>query len=116
MNVELLRSAPLALLMTGSALALLSVGFLFLFLLPGIRLRVHLGRTLRQLRTAKPRTSGDLQKVFEGDPRLLHLWKEFKDTLHAQKEDRDGQMVTVALRATATAEAFFNAQDRKSVV
>jgi ABC-type transporter Mla subunit MlaD len=110
MNFELLRSAPLALLITGSALALLSAAFLFLFFVPGIRLRLYLGRTLRQLRTTKPRTSGDLQKIFAGDPRLLHLWKEFKDTLHAQKEDRDGQMVTVALRATATAEAFFNAQ------
>jgi hypothetical protein len=110
MNVELLRNAPLALLITGSALALLSVGFLALFFVPGIRLRLHLGKTLRQLRTTKPRTSGDLQKIFEGDSRLLHLWKEFKDTLHAQKEERDGQMVTVALRATATAEAFFNAQ------
>ncbi len=110
MILELLRSAPLALLITGGALALLSVGFVFLFFVPGIRLRLDLGRTLRQLRTTKPRTSAEFQKIFEGNSRLLHLWKEFNDTLHAQKEDRDGQMVTVALRATATAEAFFNAQ------
>lgn len=114
MNVELLLNAPLALLITGSVLGLLSVGFLLLFFVPGIRLRLYLDKALRQLRTTKPLTSGDLagdlQKIFEGDSRLLHLWKEFRETLHAQKEERDGQMVTVALRATATAEAYFNVQ------
>lgn len=110
MNLAVLQGAPLALLITGSALALLSLGFLVLFFVPGIALRLRLGKTLRQLRTTKSRSASDLQKIFEGDPKLLHLWKEFKDTLHAQKEGRDGQMVTVALRATATAESFFNAQ------
>ncbi|MFO1342168.1 MAG: anti-phage ZorAB system protein ZorA [Burkholderiales bacterium] len=108
--VEMLHKAPLALLITASALVLLTLGFVLWFLLPAVVLRIRLGKVLRQLRNGKPRSAADLQKIFERDPRLLHLWKEFRDTLHAQREERDGQMVTVALRATAPAESFFNSQ------
>lgn len=108
--LDLVHKAPLALLVTGSALTLLTLGFVFWFLTPAVQLRFRLGRALRQLRRGKPRSALDLQKIFEPDPRLLHLWKEFRDTLHAQREERDGQMVTVALRATAPAESFFNSQ------
>ena len=108
--LDILHRTPLALLVTGGALAFLTLGFLLVFLAPGVRLRFRLGRVLRQLRKGKARNASDLQKIFEGDKRLLHLWKEFRDTLHAQREERDGQMVTVALRATAAAESFFNSQ------
>jgi hypothetical protein len=109
-NVDLLHKAPLALLITGCALALLALGFVLWFLVPALILRTRLGAVLRQLRKGKPRTPSELQKIFECDRRLLHLWKEFRDTLHAQREERDGQMVIVALRATAPAESFFNSQ------
>lgn len=108
--MDLFHKAPIALLITGSALALLTLGFVLWFLAPAVLLRIRLGNALRQLRKGKPRNASDLQKIFESDPRLLHLWKEFRDTLHAQREERDGQMVTVALRATAPAESFFNSQ------
>ena len=99
-----------ATLIAAAALALLTLGFLLVFLVPALRLRYQLGRILRRLRQGKSRSVSDLQKIFEQDPRLLHLWKEFRDTLHAQREMRDGQMVTVAFRATAPAESFFNSQ------
>lgn len=108
--VGMLDGVPLALLITGSVLALLTLGFLLWFLLPAVALRLRLGKVLRQLRKGKPRSAADLEKIFERDARLRHLWKEFRETLHAQREDRDGQMVTVALRATASAESFFNSQ------
>lgn len=108
--LDLLHRTPLALLVTGIALALLTLGFILWFFMPAVLLRLRLVRVLRQLRKGKPQSASDLQKIFEGDPRLLHLWTEFRDTLHAQREERDGQMVTVALRATAPAESFFNSQ------
>ncbi len=108
--LDLFHRAPLALLVTGCVLALLTLGFVFWFLGPAVLLRLRLGRVLRQLRNGKPRSASDLQKIFEQDSRLFHLWKEFKDTLHAQREERDGQMVTTRLRATAPAESFFNSQ------
>ncbi|HRD97088.1 MAG TPA: anti-phage ZorAB system protein ZorA [Rubrivivax sp.] len=106
--VDLVHKAPMALLVTGSALALLTLGFVFWFVTPAVLLRLRLGRVLRQLRSGEPRNAADLHKIFESDPRLLHLWKEFRDTLHAQREERDGQMLTTKVRATAPAESFFN--------
>lgn len=108
--LDLLQRAPLALLATGSVLALLTLAFVLFFLGPAVQLRLRLGSVYRQLRSSNVRGVSDLQKIFERDRRLLHLWKEFRDTLHSQREERDGQMVTVALRATAPAEAFFNGQ------
>lgn len=112
--VDLLNKAPIPLLVTGSVLALLALGFVFWFLTPAVLLRLRLGRVLRQLRNGKPRNAADLHKIFDSDPRLLHLWKEFRDTLHPQREEReerDGQMVTTKVRATAPADSFFNGQN-----
>lgn len=109
-GLDFLDKAPLALLITGGWLAGLLVIFVGLFLLRGLALRSQLKRVLSQLKKGNIRSDSDLRKVFESDPKLKHLWKEFRDTLHAQKEERDGQLVTVALRATAPAESFFNGQ------
>ncbi len=97
-------------LYTGSGLLLLLVLFVTLFLLPGLALRFRLGRRLKALRDEKTRSAGDLQKIFQGDKKLAHLWKEFSDTLHEQKGGRDGQAVVIARRATVAAESFFSAQ------
>lgn len=109
-GLEFLSKVPLPLLMTGGALVVLLFGFIGYFCVPGLRLRSRLKRIHLQLQQGNLRTESDLRKVFESDPKLKHLWKEFRDTLHAQKEERDGQLVTVALRATAPAESFFNSQ------
>lgn len=108
--LELLQDAPLTLLITGSALAVLTLAFLFAFLAPAILLRLRLGGVRRRLRKGKSQDPQILQTIFARDVRLLHLWSEFRDTLHEQREERDGQMVTVALRATAPAESYFNNQ------
>jgi hypothetical protein len=107
---QLLHNAPLTLILTSGALTILTLSFLLWFLAPAMQLRFRLGRVLSRLRQENPQSASDLQSVFELDPRLLHLWKEFRDTLHAQREERDGQIITVALRATTPAESFFNSQ------
>lgn len=108
--LDLLQHAPLTLRVTGSALALLTLAFLLAFLAPAILLRVRLGGVRRRLRKGKSRDPQVLHTIFARDARLLHLWSEFRDTLHEQREERDGQMVTAALRATAPAESYFNNQ------
>lgn len=114
MNVSMLNSVltslPTSLLVTGSILALLVVAFLIFFLGQGFRLRYRLGSLLKQLRIQKTQNPSDLQKLFQSDEKFDHLWKEFRDTLHAQTEQRDGQTVVNVHRATVPAESFFNSQ------
>ncbi|MEI7968362.1 MAG: anti-phage ZorAB system protein ZorA [Betaproteobacteria bacterium] len=108
--MDLFDGAPLVLIVAASFLGLLFLAFVVWFFIPAMTLRMRLGAIIDQLSSEKPRSAYDIQKIFERDPRLLHLWREFRDTLHAQREERDGQMVTVALRATTPAESYFNSQ------
>ena len=106
----LLAAVPTHLLVTGGILILLTLSFLFFFLIPGLRFRLRLGGLLKTLNTERTRSVTELQKLFQSDPKLEHLWKEFRKTLHEQKREKDGQTIVVALRATVSAESFFNAQ------
>jgi ABC-type transporter Mla subunit MlaD len=108
--VDMVLNAPQTLLVIGGVLAALLLAFMALFLGPGVFLRFRLAKVLKQLKQGGTQTEATMRKVFEKDPRLKHLWKEFSDTLHKQKEERDGHVVTVAIRATAPAESFFNSQ------
>lgn len=110
MTIELLLKAPPAVLATGSSLFILLVVFVLFFLLPGLHLRVRLSSVLRRFRNETPQSILDLQKVFDIDHKLSHFWREFRDTLHEQKGEHDGQIVTTAVRATIPADSFFNAQ------
>lgn len=48
--------------------------------------------------------------LFEKDKRLAHLWDEYADTLHEQKEERGGLSRTTAWRATLPSETYFSSQ------
>ena len=52
----------------------------------------------------------ELDKAFARDRHLLHLWKEYRESLHEQRAVQDGQDVVTALRATMPAEMYFNGQ------
>ena len=112
MNFQyLISSTPTTVLATGAVLAVLVLGFFLFFLVPGL---VHLARLMKlQRRITKfgPNNYADqVKKVFGGDKRLSHLWKEYQDSLHFQREERDGQMVVRSVRATLPAEMHFNGQ------
>jgi hypothetical protein len=102
---------PPHLLIAAGLLAVLALSFLVFFLVPGL---VHWWRLRRlqvliakfELRTPP----GEFRKLFARDRRLAHLWKEYQDSLHVQREDRDGQSLPVAVRSTLPAETFFNSQ------
>ena len=104
-------NVPVHLQVTGGLLVLLVLGFILLFVVPGLLHWIRLSSILNGLVALKgPTPPGDIKKLFAGDKRLAHLWSEFEDTLHVQREERDGQMKTVAVRSTVPAEAYFSGQ------
>lgn len=97
------------LLVTGGALAALVFSFVAVFLLPGLAHWFRLRRLQRGIAQLEGRTPpGEFRRLFATDRRLAPLWKEYEDSLHIQRAERDGQMVAVAVRATLPAEDFFN--------
>lgn len=108
---DLVAAQPLHLLVPGALLALLVLAFLGAFLVPGLLHWWRLARLQRALHAFPPRTPpGEFRRLFARDARFAHLWKEFQDSLHVQRESRDGQRVPVTVRATLPAETFFNSQ------
>ena len=84
--------------------------FIVRFMLPAVALRQQLARTQGALKKAQPTGNADLAPLFDGDPRLAHLWKKYSDTLHLQKElnAHTGQYEETARRATVPSEMFFS--------
>lgn len=107
----IVANAPTPVLATGGVLAVLVLIFFVVFMAPGV---LHWFRlVLIQSRIRKFATknfAAEFKKVFSKDKRLSHLWNEYQDSLHIQREERDGQMVTVAIRATVPSELYFNSQ------
>lgn len=104
-------AAPPQVLATGGLLALLILMFFALFLLPGLLHLRRLHRVQREIgRFESKNLVSEFKKVFSQDRRLSHLWKEYQDSLHTQSEQRDGQLVVLAVRATGPAEVYFNTQ------
>ena len=112
MNLQsILATTPTPVLATGAVLAFLILVFLVVFFVPGL---LHWNR-LRSIqkdiwRFESKNSASEFKKVFARDKRLAHLWKEYQDSLHIQREERDGQLTIIATRATAPAELYFNSQ------
>lgn len=101
--------------LVGSLLAIISLGFVLNFVIPGQRLRKELTDAVAQLASIKASGSGKLVELSEiangpmGTPDLAHSWNEYAETLHPQREvGPDGQNRIVRWRATALAETFFS--------
>lgn len=106
-----LSTVPIHLQVTGGLLVLLVLSFIILFLIPGVLHWFRLRTILVGLLAFKgPTPPGDIKKLFTRDKRLAHLWSEFQDTLHIQREEHDGQMKIFAVRSTVPAEAYFSGQ------
>jgi hypothetical protein len=92
-------------------LVALTLIFIVFFLIRGIWVRLKLWRLKMRLRKVTAATA-DFTKIFSLDRALAHLWREYRHTLHEQKEvnPTTGLQELVELRATVPAEAFFNAQ------
>ena len=93
------------------SIALLLVSFLSYFLARGVRHFFRIRKILVRLRGLEPNAPIDeYRAIFSVDKRMDHLWSEYADTLHEQKEDRDGIMRTLAYRATIPSETYFSSQ------
>ena len=123
MNVPLerLMSFPTPLLVVGGVLLFLVATFLVFFLVRGgfVWWRLfQLQRAFARLKSGGGSSTGpdscravsELDKAFARDRHLLHLWKEYRESLHEQRAVQDGQDVVTALRATMPAEMYFNGQ------
>lgn len=100
----------------GVLLVAISIGFFTKFVIPARRL----GKTLRASTSAiaaiRDRAQGHIVELGEiaseamSEPRLAHLWSEYAETLHPQREDDGVQMRVARWRATALADSFFTEQ------
>lgn len=109
--MNFLSSTPTQLLVTGGMIAFLATAFILVFLLPGLLHWLRLLSIQGQIAKLESKNAtAEFKKAFSKDKRLAHLWKEYQDSLHIQREERDGQMAPVAVRATVPAETYFNSQ------
>lgn len=109
--MNLIMNAPMQLLVPGGALALFVFFFILAFLIPGIIHWFRLSGVQRRISKIEPNdAAAEFKRILGKDRRLAHLWKEYQDSLHIQREERDGQMVPIAVRATLPAETYFNNQ------
>jgi hypothetical protein len=108
---SILAATPTPVLATGGVLAVLVLIFFVVFLAPGVRHWFRLSSIQRRIKHfASKNFASEFKNVFAKDKRLSHLWKEYQDSLHIQREERDGQLKTVAIRATVPSELYFNSQ------
>jgi hypothetical protein len=98
-------------LIIGGILAFVVLLFVVLFLVPAFYQSWKLGRFTKRLEQADGKNLDALSEIFKGDNLLAHLWKEFRDTLHEQKDlDAGGNFRITAIRQTVPAETYFSEQ------
>ncbi len=103
---------PLQVYIVGGALLLLVAAFVLSFAVPAISQYLKLRRLIGVLQQGKEATNSSLDVAFSNDKTIKHLWEEYNDTLHEQRElnSQTGQFEVVAKRSTVPAEAIFTTQ------
>lgn len=103
---------PLHLVIVAGLLGVAVLAFVGFFVGPAIGQSVKLSRVLKRLRAAGAKAGNAAPTLFQSDRTLKHLWAEYADTLHPQRElaADSVQYEVVALRSTVPAEAFFTPQ------
>lgn len=108
---------PWYVLLVGSLLAAISIGFFWRFVRPAWRLGRDLSGAINALAEIKKRAKSHVVELDEiareamALPMLTHLWSEYSETLHRERKiDDAGQSRTVRWRATAMAASFFTEQ------
>lgn len=100
----------------GLLLVAISIGFFARFVFPARRLGRELQASISAIVAIRDRTQGHIVELGEiaseamSEPRLAHLWSEYAETLHPQREDDGLQMRVAKWRATALADSFFTEQ------
>lgn len=108
---QLDKATPFAVWVTGGGLLFLSIVFLWKFLIPGVIHWRRLTRIRKELSSQPLKNQlSSFEKAFSKDSKLLHLWREYVESLYKEKGEKDGQMQVVAYHATAPAEMYFHGE------
>ncbi len=111
MQLMTLMTAPMHTLIIGGVLLFVVLLFVTLFLFPAFYQSWKLGRFTKRLEQADRKDLEALSEIFNKDKLLGHLWEEFRDTLHEQKDlDSGGNLRVTAIRQTVPAETYFSEQ------
>ena len=108
MNV-ILELSPQAKVVAG-LLVILILCFLGRYVAYGLAQRFKLNQAIRALRKAVKKEPKTFASIFEQDKKLSHLWREYEETLHGQKElnSQTGTYEVMKYRSTVPAEVFFS--------
>ena len=117
--IEFLQYLPWQYLPSAAFIVLVvATGFFFVqFFFPSRKLSKELAKAIKKLDEIKQRLDGkpisdldEIKSVFTTEE-LKHLWREYAETLHPQKQsDEFGQGRIIRYRATSMAEVFFTEQ------
>jgi hypothetical protein len=92
-------------------LILLTALFLLGFVLPGIWHGIRFRLLRNRLSAAATQNAiSEFDAIFAKHKRLEYLWKEYRESLHIQRVEREGKTEVFAARATGPAEIYFNNQ------
>lgn len=107
----MLNGFPVVPVIVGLFLVGFAAAFVRWFLLPARRLDGVLDDINARLDAERAADRIELTGCFEGDEKILSIWKEFRETLHVQKEldPTTGEMKVKAVRSTVPAEAYLSA-------
>jgi len=111
MNVEaILFELPLQAKVVAGLLLVLTFAFVAFYLFPGVAQWFSLRGVTRKLQGLQTKSPTDFGKIFQGNKRLKHLWREYQETLHPQKElnSATGNYDIKRYRSTVPAEVIFS--------
>ena len=108
--MNLILSLPPQAKVVASLLLLLILWFLVRYVAYGLSQRFKLDKAIRALREPVKKDPKALATIFEQDKKLAHLWSEYEETLHGQKElnTQTGTYEVIKFRSTVPAEVFFS--------
>lgn len=99
----------------GLLLLVSSISFILRFVIPAFSMGRSFKNTIAAIQSVKDETQGNLVALSGledraiTNPSLIHMWQEYRETLHPQYEENDtGERRVVRWRATTLAETFFS--------
>src|SRR5258708_35667114 len=84
--IDFIMEATFIIQMVAGILLFLAAFFVTRFVLPAVFILFRLRRVVRRLQRLKRTEDRDPTPIFARGKTLIHLWTEYRDTLHEQRE------------------------------